>query len=97
LKVIKSIFLVLFLCLPLQAANEWYCDGSLDPGDVNNAGTQGDPVIKQPYAIYEDDTEGNPHPGVCVGGTMTLTVANAEDASMTGIDITIYYIDTWLQ
>ena len=47
------------------------------------------------YAVYEDDTEGNPWAGVSVGGIMDLLVADANGESMTQLDITIYYLSFW--
>ena len=45
------------------------------------------------YAIYEDDTEGNPWAGVFVGGAMDLLVTNADEE--TALTVKIYYIDFW--
>lgn len=47
------------------------------------------------YAVYEDDTEGNPWAGVPVGGAMTLTMADGDDATMTAISVHIYYLEFW--
>jgi len=55
----------------------------------------GDPNTQYGYAVYQDDTEGNPWEGVAIGGEMVLTVANAANKSMTRLDITIYYISYW--
>ena len=45
------------------------------------------------YAVYQDDTEGNPWAGVPVGGTMNLTVTDAD--SSTAMTVYIYYLDFW--
>lgn len=45
------------------------------------------------YAIYEDDTEGNPWNGVPVGGIMDLVVANG--AGLDDLDVHIYVISYW--
>ena len=45
------------------------------------------------YAVYEDDTEGNPWAGVLVGGGMDLVITGA--AGLDGLTIHIYYLDFW--
>ena len=45
------------------------------------------------YAVYEDDTEGNPWAGVPVQGVTDLVITNAADVN--GVDVHVYYIDFW--
>ena len=45
------------------------------------------------YAVYEDDTEGNPWGGVPVGGAVDLLVTDAGDS--TALTVHIYYLDFW--
>ena len=52
-----------------------------------------DPAADFSYAVYEDDTEGNPWAGVPVGGTMDLVVTDA--AALTGLTVHVYFLDFW--
>ena len=53
--------------------------------------------VSEPYgfAIYEDDTEGNPWAGVPIAGAMTVELANGDDDALTAITIKISYIEFW--
>ena len=59
------------------------------------ANLDSDPSVDFSFAVFEDDTEGNPWAGVAVGGTMSLTMADGDDASLTAITVSIYYLDFW--
>ena len=59
------------------------------------ASLDSDPTADFAYAVYEDDTEGNPWAGVPVGGTISLTMADGDDASLTAITVKIYYLNFW--
>lgn len=71
----------------------------LDENDIEiftKTGIDGDPdTTNYGYAVYEDDTEGNPWMGVPVAGSMSLVVADANDASMTSLSVSIYYFSFW--
>ena len=47
------------------------------------------------YAVYEDDTEGNPWAGVPVAGALSLTMADGDDATLSAITVKIYYMSFW--
>lgn len=47
------------------------------------------------YAIYEDDTEGNPWRGVPVAGDCTVTMADGDDDAMSDIKVTVYFREWW--
>jgi len=57
------------------------------------ANLDSDPTADFSYAVYEDDTEGNPWAGVPVGGVMDLVVTDAAD--LTAMTVSIYYLDFW--
>ncbi len=45
------------------------------------------------YAVFENDTGGDPHSGVAIGGAMDVVVTDAIDVN--GLDVNIYYLELW--
>ncbi len=69
-----------------------------DENDITiftKANLDSDPTADFSYAVYEDDTEGNPWAGVAVAGVLDLIMADGDDASLTAITVSIYYLDFW--
>ena len=69
-----------------------------DENDITiftKANLDSDPEKDFSYAVYEDDTEGNPWAGVPVAGAMDVIMADGDDDALTAITIKIYYIEFW--
>ena len=45
------------------------------------------------YAVFEDDTGGDPHSGVAVGGAMDVVVTDA--TGLKDLAVNIYYLELW--
>jgi len=54
-----------------------------------------DPVVTFSYAVSMSDTGSTEFCGVPVGGALTVTMADGDDASMTAISVYIYYRAYW--
>jgi len=90
---------VLRIVIDVTGTDEDYTVLLRDESDITiftKANLDSYPSADFSYAIYENDSEGNPWLGIPVSGTIDLVVTDAEELALSAMTVHIYYIGYWI-